>query len=136
MRGKLTHRRLIVALCLVLFQVQLLAASTLGCRHDNRAAVSDGCPFHVPAQADRVAADAATLDVTSSVVTVVTMPADADLLDCPKCALNLGLHYAVAVPVVTIASPPQHANGQPSPELHFYRFSPKQTKKPPIPADS
>jgi hypothetical protein len=132
MRGKLTYRRLIVAFCLVLFQVQLLAASTLGCLNDNGGAVSGGCPFHVPAQADRYAADAATLDVASS---VAPMPADADLLDCPKCALNLGLHYAVAVPVVTIASTPQHANGQPSPELHFYRFTPKQTKKPPIPAD-
>jgi hypothetical protein len=132
MRSQLKHRRLIVALCLVLFQVQLFAASTLGCLHDSAAAVSGGCPFHIPADRDQVA----TADAAAAVATSVTpMPADADLLDCPKCALNLGLHYAVAVPVVSIASTPQHAEAQSLPELHFYRFTPKRFKKPPIAAD-
>ena len=127
MGGQLKHRRLIVPLCLFLFQVQLFAASTLGCLHSSAAPVSGGCPFHVPADSDQVVTDSASAE---------PMPAGADLLDCPKCALNLGLHYAAAVPVVTIASTPQHAEAQSLPGLHFYRFTPKRFKKPPIPADA
>ncbi|MGB5735801.1 MAG: hypothetical protein WBM40_15305 [Thiohalocapsa sp.] len=128
MRGQLKHRRLIVTLCLALFQVQLFAASTLGCLHDSDAALSGGCPFHVSVAADgaQVAAAAAATD------TATAMPADAGLLDCPKCALNLGLHFAASVPVVTIGSTTSHAQAQSLPALHFYCFTPKQTKKPPI----
>jgi hypothetical protein len=133
MRRKLRHQRLIVALCLALFQVQLFAASTLGCLHDSAAPVSGGCPFHVSAASDPVAAVNAKAAFTAS---AAPMPADADLLDCPKCALNLGLHYAAAVPLVIIASTHHQAEAQSLPGLHFYRFTPKRLKKPPIPTDA
>ena len=79
------------------------------------------------ADGDQVATDSASAK---------SMPASADLLDCPKCALNLGLHFAAAVPVVTLASTPHQAEAQSLPGLHFYRFTPKQFKKPPIPSDA
>ena len=133
MRGELKHRSLIVALCLALFQVQLFAASTLGCLHDSDIAMSVGCPFHSTGDGAQVLTAVAAVAVAGS---AAPMPADTDLLDCPKCALNLGLHYAVAAPIVIIASTPHHAEAHALPELHFYRFTPKRSKKPPIPADS
>ena len=128
---QLKHRRLIVALCLALFQVQLFAASTLGCLHDSDVALSGGCPFHVS-----IAADGAQVAAGAETKSAKPVPADADLLDCPKCALNLGLHYAASVPVMTVVPTPSHAQAQPLPALHFYRFTPKQIKKPPIPVAS
>lgn len=135
MRGQLRqHRqvrrhRLIVALCLTLFQVQLFAASTLGCLNATAAGTATGCPFHTLAGGKQTSAEDSA---ASALPSAVPPSAAADPLDCPKCALKLGLHCAATVPVLSLIPSLRPADAHPLPARHFYRFSPKQPEKPPI----
>lgn len=122
------HRlsRIILFICLLTLQLQVLAASTLSCLHADAdtssrtlARAADHCPhLHqvVAAPADETAESAA--------------PAFAD---CQKCVLDLCVSGALGVlsqPQLT-AEPIRstHISGR---EPHFYRFSIDLWSKPPI----
>ena len=138
MKSRLNRRRLIAGLCLALFQVQLFAASTLGCLHDGGADRPAACPFHLAASdgADEMVDDADAYSPASKQAVAESTPADTDLLDCPKCALHLGLHHLRNTPTEVLAALPQGSEASPSPRLHFYRFVADLIIKPPIPADA
>jgi hypothetical protein len=110
----------------MLFQVQLFAADTLGCLHGGTEPVRAGCPFHV-AERQAFAGDGGADHGRNE-----ALPASADLLDCAKCALQAGLHHAVAAPMMASAATPLPPENRPLPARHFFRFIPRQPKKPPI----
>jgi len=108
--------RLLVALCLVVFQVQLVAAATLGCRHfPEPASSTEACPYHRTA-GDRTA-----------------NPESERLLDCQKCALHCAIGVQGLVPAgleladAPLPAPPE-AQAQPS----FASLAPDLFLKPPI----
>jgi hypothetical protein len=114
-------RRLILVFVLVLFQIQVLAAATLGCLHgDGSDGLSGVCPNHLPAHAYVQAQPGVgeTGDASGA-------------LDCIKCALSLGLHAMPgAAPVLPVLAPRSPAVAtQP---CHFYRLSPDFQLRPPI----
>ena len=113
--------RLLIGLCLILFQVQVLASVFLGCRHAVDAGADSSvaaCPMH------HAAGDAAGLG-----------GADAQrLLDCHKCALHCALGGPAHVaPLVSLAAVPAASLPSPLAQGHFYRYSPESSFKPPIP---
>ncbi len=105
-----------VALCLLLVQLQVFAAATLGCLHNPASSPGGvGCPYHLAATPQATHTDGGTL------------------LHCQKCALHAtvaGHQLASAsmdVPVAiaaTIVSP--------LPARHFFRHTPSSPLKPPI----
>lgn len=111
--------RLLVLLVLLMVQVQLYAASTLGCRHGGEPAATQanvaGCPMHRAAAADP-AADQPDRP-----------------FDCQKCALHCGV-AAQALPAPAAILPQDLAPERPMllSERHFYRFSPESPLRPPI----
>jgi len=110
-------RRLIAAMCLILFQVQLFAASTLGCLHDAGSAAAAGCPLH---HADVGPAANANADSSGG------------LSHCAKCALSAGLHHLAVIGVSALPGlsrlPAVHA----TPDRHFYQYIPESFLRPPI----
>jgi len=140
--SRLNRRRLIAGLCLVLFQIQLFAASTLGCLHDGNADRPIGCPFHLGmTEADDQAANLVSeapggRPTPADSDTNASTSADNNLLDCPRCALHLGLHHLFSHAVEPTAVASRHSEDWPLPRLHFYRFVPDLITKPPIPADA
>jgi hypothetical protein len=114
--------RLLAALCLLLFQLQVFAAGTLGCVHD-----ADGQPpalgcGHMLGGVDAAGPSSESgdgLDLSSA--------------DCQKCNLSLcaaGWHLlagqTLTFPAVEVAAP------TPLPSRHFYLYSPDGLLKPPI----
>jgi hypothetical protein len=126
MRRKAVRHRLLLALCLLLFQGQLLAVSSLGCLHDGgRGNGSPGdCPLH-GGLADGGAAAAQSGNGSSG---------DDGPLDCPKCVLSLGLGHLVQPAVPTLSAPLPARGNAPLPARHFYRFTPDPFFRPPIAA--
>ncbi len=110
--------KLILGLCLLVFQAQVLAAVLLGCRHGQsvgEAVVQAVCPFHQ---------------------TNAEKPDDggqARLLDCTKCALHCAIG-AVAPFAAELVAPAVVIPGRPAalPGRHFYRFIPEADFRPPI----
>lgn len=116
-----TRMRLLAALCLLLFQLQVFAAEALGCVHAEQSTTPSvaGCPH-------------AVADSSFAAPELGDAP-DAPMADCQKC--NLGLCAATwhlmpwqmpALPVIEPAVP------APLPDGHFYLFSPDGLLKPPI----
>jgi hypothetical protein len=109
--------RLFAVLCLLLFQLQVLAAATLGCAHEaSGLPAPTACPHSLGGAADS-GDDLATADT-----------------ECQKCNLNLcaaGWHLlpgqAPLLPAFEDAQP------APLPGEHYYLFSPDGLLKPPIP---
>ncbi|MCO5762355.1 MAG: hypothetical protein NHG36_12700 [Chromatiaceae bacterium] len=129
--------RTILALCLLLLQGQLLAASLLGCRHagppERLPAPHAGC--HLAAagpQAPGVAQSPA--DELSPAVGVPSPMLPASWLDCHKCNLQLSIGVSLQgddglVPAILVPRPP----ATPLADRHFYRFVPEPVSRPPIP---
>jgi hypothetical protein len=110
--------KLVLTLCLLVFQVQVLAAGLLGCRHVQGVgsiAVQAGCPFH---RAEAGTQGAGGHD---------------RMLDCTKCALHCAIG-AVAPFAVDLASTVVLTPDRPfsAPGRHFYRFTPEADFRPPI----
>jgi hypothetical protein len=110
-------RRLLVALCLLILQGQVLAAGSLACAHvdfsgEDRAA---GCPYHGSIQD-----------------TVVDVPAGAPF-DCAKCALDLALGSG-SLPVAVDVLPVIHRPGpvRPSLGITWPSLPPDRFYRPPI----
>jgi hypothetical protein len=110
--------RFLVLLILLLVQVQLYAAATLGCRHGSEPAAQASvavCPMHRASAADP--------------------PADQPdrPFDCQKCALHCGV-AAQSLPAPAAVLPQDLAPERPMliSERHFYRFSPESPLRPPI----
>jgi hypothetical protein len=156
---RIDRRLPFVALCLMLFQCQVFAASALGCLHVNAApnGAADGvanggrtayqvCPHHAragvaaePGAPDQPAAQpfsAATLAWSGAVADgVAGQAASGDLLDCAKCALNCSVSHYDRAPAGHALPPPPAAGAAPAlPIRHFYRYSPESFLRPPIPA--
>ncbi|MGB5831944.1 MAG: hypothetical protein WBG92_08130 [Thiohalocapsa sp.] len=129
MRRQIFNRRLIAGMCLVLFQVQLFAASTLGCLHQSLEDLPVNCPFHSSGVEDEASSDAIGAEAFKAVDPALV---NGSLLDCPKCALGLGLFHAAGAQTLTAPSAAQRSEAEPLPARHFYRFTPKQFRKPPI----
>jgi hypothetical protein len=147
-----TDRRLpFVALCLMLFQCQVFAASALGCLHANAcaeiaagstSAIVDSCPHHaVRGAAGGTLSAPGTMNGQPSAALVsphsaggVDQADPGDLLDCAKCALSCSVsHYdrgpdVHALPALLVA-----AASPGLPIRHFYRYSPDSFLRPPIP---
>jgi len=138
--GRINRRRLIAGLCLVLFQVQLFAASTLGCHHAGNADRPIGCPLHLgTTQADDLAANRVSeapgdRPTAADADAMGATSADTNPLDCPRCALHLGLYHLFSSAIEPTAVASRHAEDWPLPRLHYYRFVPELITKPPIPA--
>ena len=113
-----TSRLVIAAMCLMLFQVQLFAASTLGCLHDAGNAAAAGCPLHHAGLGPAVHADVNDSGAQPH---------------CAKCALSACLHHLAVIgagPLPGLSRlPPAH----PAPHRHFYRYIPESVLRPPIP---
>jgi len=114
MSSRHTTSRVILALCLVLFQVQILAASSLGCRHE-RSAPPVHCAHHLGV------AGATTVDQAQG----------APPLGCIKCDLVDVLQPAAA-PGMSLASIPYRSAASTRVPLHFYRHCPEPSLRPPI----
>ena len=117
---KLMHRaaKLVVVLCMVLYQVQLYAAAVMGCQHSaegDSGVLASGCPYHKTAGDDN-----APLEPTRA-------------LDCHKCALHLAMGGVIEVnsPIV-LSFLPQRSSNESRPEQHFYCFIPDSFFRPPI----
>lgn len=110
--------RIVLTLCLLVFQLQALASVTLGCRHvqDGGADVaSTGCPFH---QAGSGMDDGGQPE---------------RLLDCHNCALHCALGGPANLAAPMLPTPlPIRSSAEPSPERYFYRFVPDFFSEPPI----
>ena len=111
--------RILLTLCLLVLQAQLLAASALGCGHLTDQAPGDlatsACPFH-PGVGDQ------TGDQESG-----------RLLGCQKCALHcaIGVHVSVTA-TLDLPGAPVRSAMEITHHRHFYSFSPDAFLKPPI----
>jgi hypothetical protein len=104
---------------LVLFQLQVFAAASLGCLHaDGADGVASVCPYHLADQ-DQGQSDAGVSDEVPGA------------LDCTKCALTLGLHAVPgAVPALPVLVPRSPIVATQA--CHFYRHAPDSYLRPPI----
>lgn len=110
-----TSARVLILLCLFTLQAQLLASSTLVCKHARTGGATLTCPLHMGASA------ATGTDKVDS------------LLDCQKCALGVFLgccHQLVSVYLPSPA-PISHVKSARGPD-HFYHFVPDRSIRPPI----
>ena len=118
----LRHKRFIALLCLLLFQLQVFAASTLGCAHNDAGAGAVHCMHGV--LADDAPADHAQH---------VDQAGDATGAPCQKCSLG---HCAAGWHLLADAlepSLPRYAPVQTAGSAcHFYHFTPDGWLKPPI----
>ena len=107
--------RFLILLCLLTLQVQLLASSTMACKHARANGAALSCPLHMGASAS---ADADKAD---------------SLLDCQKCALGLFLGCCHQLVSAYWPSPPpiSHVKSARGPD-HFYHFVPDRMIRPPI----
>jgi hypothetical protein len=124
--------KLILIVCLAVFQAQVLAAPLLGCGHDTGvvdASMPVACPFH-EGETDRPPADKAS---GTSGMPGGSLDGLEPLLDCTKCALHctLGAYAGFAADLVPQALP-SAARPSALPGRHFYRFSPEADIRPPI----
>lgn len=123
--------RVIAVLCLLLFQVQVFAASALGCRH-NDASVS---PFHHCAMmiAQQAATKHAEADAGFARDLAADAGADSTLGDCQKCALNLcAASWHLLGSSAEVTPHPGFAVLASLPSRHFYHHAPERFLKPPI----
>jgi len=113
-----TTAKIVALLCLLLFQAQLYASVSLGCRHTDEAvadASTSACPFHRALAGED---DTGGLDKA---------------LDCQKCALYLAVGGPLQISAsASISVPPMRAVTEPSPGRHFYHFIPDPFSRPPI----
>jgi len=140
MKKVVAHRRarVLLALCLLLFQLQLFAASALGCRHAGDAAVAgagdgtvSGCPHHAPSGSDPAdSVDGGPGDAGDPAASPGTDP-DTSLTDCAKCALHLGLSHAMASAGTADLPHLRPGRSDPLSPRHFYQFTPDPLQKPP-----
>lgn len=133
MRKGAFGRRLIPVLCLILFQAQSLAAWALDCLHEADRVSPVDCPFHTSVAGDQATADGTALNDAAAAQGPVD--ADANLLDCPKCALHLALHHAAIDSCFSMSAPPRRSEAPPLSCLHFCSFVPELLTKPPISCD-
>jgi hypothetical protein len=132
--------RTILALCLLLLQGQLLAASLLGCRHagppERLPAPHAGC--HLSAADPQAPGVAPSLAYELSAAAGVPSPSPtlpASWLDCHKCNLQLSIGVSLQgddglVPAILVPRPP----ATPLADRHFYHFVPEPVSRPPIPS--
>lgn len=111
--------RILLVLCLIVFQAEVMAGSWLPCLHETPSSLDSACPMHaaaVPVQADS--------------------EADA-LFECAKCALTLAIGVLHVPPT---RSPGQErfqaAAPRPQPAHFFYQFFPEPARRPPQPRPS
>jgi hypothetical protein len=151
--------RLAAVLCLLLFQIQVFAASALGCLHsDVQDVTSHQCvgmsgslsaadlsapglgpilgPILGPVPNPNAIADGAAWAQPRSPIPADSAP-DASVDDCQKCALNLCASSWHLVPPPGISTvradvPVLAAVAQ----RHFYRLAPERFLKPPIAASA
>jgi hypothetical protein len=107
----------LIVLCLLALQVQLLASSTLACKHfrmlDGR--TNAVCPYHGGHAAPR-GADAVD-----------------GMLDCQKCVLALFFSAHHPMPLAPSLGLPLHSPIKAGSGIkHFYRFVPGRLFRPPI----
>jgi len=116
------HIRLFAALCLLLFQLQVFAAGTLGCAHsgkDHKA--SSGCPHALAGGGGAFAA----MDAGDTL--------DDPAAPCQKCNLSLCAAGWHLLPGEAVVLPPAGAAITAAlPGRHFYLFSPDGLSRPPI----
>jgi hypothetical protein len=105
----------LILLCLFTLQAQLLASSTMACKHARTGSATLTCPLHMG----------------------MSVSVDADkagsLLDCQKCALGVflgGCHQLVSAYLPSPA-PISHVKAARGPD-HFYHFVPDRSIRPPI----
>ena len=127
--------RMILALCLLLLQGQILASSLLGCRHasplERMPAAHAGCHLSA-ADLQGPGVGQSLADERSAAAGVPSPPAS--WLDCHKCSLQLSLGVSLqgeVGPLPTFFIPPPPA--APLAARHFYRFDPEPVSRPPIP---
>jgi hypothetical protein len=102
--------------CLLVFQTQLLASATLGCRHAGSGEEGRdlaACPYHHQAEG--------SAETTA---------------DCHKCALYLAVGGPLQGPSAPgVTAVPARAVTESAPERFFYRYTPESPFRPPIPLD-
>lgn len=130
---------MVLFFCMLTFQLQIFAASTLSCRHASDAAIFEAteaaseraveyAPTHCPYMA-RVLSPAG--GITASVDSAGA--AEPAFGDCQKCLLDLCPLGALGLlPQPPLMSEPARSMASPRQQPHFYRYSVDLWSKPPI----
>lgn len=136
-RPKLTQ--MVLLICMLTFQLQIYAASTLSCRHAPEAAIytisqgaSEGVVERAPTHCPHLVPVLATADATTASGDSGDA-ADPSLGDCQKCMLDLCALGALGLlPQPPLMAEPVRSMPSPRQQPHFYRYSVDLWSKPPI----
>ncbi|MCF7989318.1 MAG: hypothetical protein K9M02_02630 [Thiohalocapsa sp.] len=123
----LSRNRIIALLCLLLFQLQVFAASTLGCVHGDAGSAG---PIHCIHGADGGSAAATGSPDHDDGGERAGAP-------CQKCSLGHCASGWHLLPDAGVQSAPRPAPVQAAGKAcHYYHFTPDSWQKPPIPLSS